>query len=160
MIKYTFKEDFVTIKNASKADPQKIGEALTAITERNDGLLRPDDVVEAARNTRSPLYRHFEWDDSIAATNYRRDQARELIRVIRVVGEDEQPRHAFLSVTTEADGAAYHTLNEVMSSEDLQLRVRRQALRDLEAWQRRYADLQDICELVALASDRLRKKAA
>ena len=160
MIKYVFKEDFVTIKNAAKADPQKIGEAIARTTVSRNGLLKPEYLwQEAENNKRHPLYKHFTWDLREAAEAHWTEQARELIRVIRVVGEDEQPRRAFLSITTEADGTAYHALAEVMSSEDLQLRVRRQALRDLEAWQKRYADLKEICELVQLASDRLRKAA-
>lgn len=160
MIRYVFKEDFVTVRNAANADPQKIGEAIERIRASRGGLLKAEALwQEAEGNRRHPLYKHFTWDLREAAEAHWTEQARELIRVIRVVGEDKKPRRAFLSITTERDGTAYRGLDEVLSSEDLQLRVRRQALRDLEAWQKRYSDLREICELVKLASDRLRDAA-
>lgn len=160
MIKYVFREDFITIRNASKADPQKIGEALASIAKRNGGLLRPGDVVETARNKRSPLHPHFEWNDRDAAEAYRRDQARELIRVVRVVTEEEQPQRAFLSVSTEEDGVAYHTHAEVLTSRDLQMRVLNQALRDIDAFERRYRDLEEICDMVKVAREKLQARKA
>ena len=68
MIKYWFKEDEpLTIKSADKANPQKIGEALTAISVTHGGHLVPAAVVDAARDTKSILHRHFEWNDKAAA---------------------------------------------------------------------------------------------
>lgn len=54
------------------------------VLENQAGVLRPDDVVEAARNPESPLHDQFEWDDTEAANKYRTDQARTLIRAVRV----------------------------------------------------------------------------
>lgn len=56
--------------------------ALLALEQ--DGRLVPADVVEAARDPRSPLHSHFEWDDSTAAEKYRIEQARTLIRSVKV----------------------------------------------------------------------------
>ena len=49
-----------------------------------EGRLLPADVVDDARDADSPLHSHFEWDDSIAAEHYRLDQARNLIRSIKI----------------------------------------------------------------------------
>lgn len=49
-----------------------------------DGRLLPADVVEAARDPASPLHSHFEWNDSAAAEKYRLDQARTLIRSVKI----------------------------------------------------------------------------
>jgi len=48
------------------------------------GRLTPAKVVESARLKTSPLHDHFEWVDSVAAQHYRLEQARTLIRGIRV----------------------------------------------------------------------------
>lgn len=154
MIKYVFKEDFVAIKNAAKANPQKIGEFLASVAEKHGGALRPDDVVAEAQNPRCPAHKHFEWNDTVAAHAYRKDQARELIRVVRVLDEEEVPQRAFLSVS-DKDGVAYRPLEQVLTSHDLQLQVMKQALRDIAAFERRYSDLEDICALVRVARDRL-----
>lgn len=55
---------------------------LERIRQRNGGVLTPDGVVKDARDPKSPLHEHFTWDDSLAAHQYRLDQARTLIRII------------------------------------------------------------------------------
>lgn len=50
-----------------------------------DGRLTSGDLVAAARNPDHPLHDMFEWDDTVAAEKYRIDQAREIIRSVRVV---------------------------------------------------------------------------
>lgn len=55
-----------------------------ALLERN-GRLTADDVVEAARDPKSPLHHYFTWDDAQAAHARRIDEARSLIRSVRVV---------------------------------------------------------------------------
>lgn len=57
---------------------------LEKIRLQNGGVLTPDAVVKDAKNRNSPLHEHFEWDDTKAAYQYRLDQARELIRKVRV----------------------------------------------------------------------------
>lgn len=157
MIRYSFKEDFVAIKNAKGADPQKIGEALEAIAVANGGTITPAVVLETAKDPKNPLHAHFEWDDGKAAIAYRMDQAREIVRVIRVEDEDEEPRQAFLSIS-DGGGTAYHRVGDVMRSSGLQLRVLAQAERDLQAWERRYSSLSDICDLVKVAREKTAAK--
>lgn len=114
MISYIFKDGPVTIKNARKADPQKIGTALAKIAEQQKGRLTPPAVVDAARDNRHPLHRFFEWDDALAAEGYRLEQARTLIRSVRIIREDdEEPAPAFLSIADKG-GTSYRALQEVM----------------------------------------------
>lgn len=157
MIKYAFRDDPVAILNAKKADPQKIGQALATIATAAAGRLTPSAVVEAARNARSPLHRHFEWNDAKAAQSYRLDQAREIIRVIRVEEDGEEPTRAFLSVKDGA-GVSYRAAAEVAASVELQLAVLKQAEKDLDAFQRRYAELKDVCGDVTSAREKVRAR--
>lgn len=53
--------------------------------ETPDGKITPQTVLEDAQDPASPLHEHFEWDDTKAAQAYRIDQARELIRSVRLV---------------------------------------------------------------------------
>lgn len=57
-------------------------DAINALARR--GRLTPEDVLAAARDKSSPLHDSFEWDDDAAAHAYRLDQARGLIRRVRV----------------------------------------------------------------------------
>jgi hypothetical protein len=59
--------------------------ALLALSEVHGGRLEPDIVLEAARDERSPLHGEFEWDTEEAAYRWRLEQARALIRSVRVV---------------------------------------------------------------------------
>jgi hypothetical protein len=150
VIKYVFKDEPITIKGAKNADAQRIGEALTAISVEGGGHLSPAAVVDAARDRAHVLHPHFEWRDRIAAEQYRLDQARTLIRVIRVIDdqdEDQTPGIAFLSVKANG-GHNYYTKSAVAASVQLQALVLQQAERDLQAWEKRYGEIQDICRSV------------
>lgn len=59
-------------------------EELAAIREKR-GALTPAAVVEEAKDPQHPLHSRFEWDDSIAGDAYRRQQAHELIRSVRII---------------------------------------------------------------------------
>jgi hypothetical protein len=160
-MKYVFKDAPITIKAADKADPQKIGEALTKIAEEGGGELTPRAVVENARNPRSVLHKHFEWDDAKAAEAYRIDQARAVIRCIHAEDDDASEGHApaFVSISDKG-GTSYRTLDAVKNSADLQARVLAQAERDLEAFQKRYTAMEEVCAIVrnAQAAIQARRK--
>ena len=101
------------------------------------GRLDPKDVVEAAVDPDSVLHDRFEWDDSVAAASYRIDQARALIRSIkieRVVQEDSGPRMVrFVRQYVhdpEADG--YLATEDVAKMPDVRDRILADMRNDLE----------------------------
>jgi hypothetical protein len=155
MVSYTFRDGPVTIKNAKRADPQKIGTALAKIAEQQKGRLTPPAVVEAARDARNPLHKHFEWNDQLAAESFRLEQARMLIRSVALVGDgDTEPAPAFLSISDKI-GTSYRSMGEIMDSADLQSAVLASAERDLIAFEKRYRQLKDICEIVSDAREKI-----
>ena len=53
-------------------------------------------VLDAARPEESPLHPAFEWDDAVAAELHREEQARLMLRSIRIVRDAEQePERVF-----------------------------------------------------------------
>jgi hypothetical protein len=60
-----------------------LAEHLSAI-QRDDGRLLPEDVVARASDPDHPLHSFFEWDDEAAGHAHRLDQARALIRRVKV----------------------------------------------------------------------------
>lgn len=48
------------------------------------GALTPKNTVDRARDPASPLHAHFTWDDGEAAELYRQQEARAIIRVVKV----------------------------------------------------------------------------
>lgn len=67
----------------SKATDIEIKQALAEL-EDAEGRVTPEAVVEAAKPEDSVLHGLFEWNDGVAAHYYRIDQARTLIRSVRV----------------------------------------------------------------------------
>ena len=63
---------------------REIERAIHSLTLGNGGALTPAAVVDAARDPTSPLHASFEWDNTEAAHQYRLDQARTLIRSVRI----------------------------------------------------------------------------
>lgn len=49
-----------------------------------NGRLTPERVLDDAKRPESPLHKHFQWDDQKAAEQHRLDQARDLIRTVKI----------------------------------------------------------------------------
>ena len=54
-------------KQAKKGNIMTYKEELEYIRQSNGGFLRPQDVVEYARNQETELHKRFTWDDGEAA---------------------------------------------------------------------------------------------
>lgn len=161
MIKYSFAEGAIlTFKNAKKASPQKIGETLSRLGVENDGKLETEKVVAEAKSVGSPIHKHFEWSDKVAAHAHRLEQARSLIRSIMIFRDDRpEPVIAWRSIT-DAGKTAYRSAGDILTSERLQLALLKSAVRDLEAWENRYNQLVDFCEMVRVAREKLHERVA
>ena len=123
-----------------KADANEAGKQFRNL-ERTVGLT-PRTVLEANRKAGAPLHNEFEWDDGIAAENYRLNQARHLLNCICTVSESndgkEQTTRAFF-VTSETDG--YESLDVIIKNEDKFNSMLATALRELSAFERKYSTL-------------------
>lgn len=151
-MKYEFEEgEIIAIKNAKNADAQTIGEALEKIRLARGGELTPANVVKEAENPTHYLHGFFEWDDAKAAEQHRLDQARGIIRLVRLAdtGAEDAPR-AFISIGSDK-GTSYRSFNDVKASADLTDAVLASAQRDLETFERRYRSLKEALEFVVQA---------
>jgi hypothetical protein len=109
----------------------------------NYGAIRPARVVEMARPDTAPLHKCFEWDNAAAAERHREDQARHLIRSIRVVRDptaNEPPKRIYVSVR-HGDPQGYMAMERAMQSPRLRDHIMADALRQLQAWQARYKEI-------------------
>lgn len=95
---------------------------LESLAERDGGRLTPDAVVEAARDPTSPLHDHFTWDDTLAAQKCRLDEARTLIRSIRVVVRTSpllvQAPQFVRDPTLPTDQQGYVSIGRLMNDEE------------------------------------------
>jgi hypothetical protein len=117
------------------------------------GRLLPEDVVDVARDETHPLHGRFEWNDAVAGEAYRRVQAAELIRSVKVVYADapegEEKRVRAWSALPDPDNRGYQPTEEVLSDPFTAKLLLRQAERELKAFQRKYGHLKEFAALVA-----------
>jgi hypothetical protein len=135
---------------------------LVQIGEDHGGFVRPSDVVRAARLPRSPLHEFFEWDDSKAATGFRLEQARHLIRRVTVIltyGDEPISVRAFVSLVGDRGEGSYRSTVTVLGARETREQLLEEALAEMEAFQRKYRHLTEVAEVVramARTSKRLR----
>jgi len=120
---------------------------LERIRQEHGGILRAEDVVEAAEESSSPLHNSFEWDDTAAAEQWRLQQARQIIRsVVVVLPNSSKPITAFVSLRDDRtqEGGGYRTIIDVMSDKDMRERFVEEALADLRHWEQKYSQLNEL----------------
>ncbi len=144
-----------------------VGQELEAIQEEH-GELTPDAIVDAARPDSNPLHKLFTWDDTVAGQLHRRNEARLILRNLRIEytrkedeGEDE-PRvmkvRAFVNVPEAKDEDEEDTpaqprrvyLSTSIALKNPQQRdyVLKTARAELETWRNRYAAFREFDSVI------------
>jgi hypothetical protein len=125
---------------------------------KKKGALTPAIVVDAARNKKSPLHDQFEWDDTVAAEKYRRDQAHRLIQKCKVTYIDSKGRsrdvRAFLAVRgTEVPQPVYDPVEEI-AADPLALKIAlAQAEREWRTLRARWSHLTEFTAMIRQSLD-------
>jgi len=117
------------------------------------GVLTPAIVVDEARHEEHPLHDRFEWDDAVAGEAWRREQAHELIRSVRIVfkaADDSSPEksvRAFHAVRAEK-GHVYEPAEKVAGDEFLSRLVLADMRREWTALKKRYDEFEEFWSMV------------
>jgi len=115
------------------------------------GVLLPKSIVEDARPVGSLLHGCFEWDERKAAESFREDQARALIRQVRIIiAEDPAsvPRRAYVNITRPNQVNGYVTTAVALSDDEYRGQVLARAEADIASWRNRYKDLVELADLM------------
>jgi hypothetical protein len=118
-----------------------------------DGTLTPRAVVDDARPDDATLHPCFEWDDSIAGEQYRLDQARHLIRSVKVTVAPARKTkaltvRAFHNVAAPDEPRRYVPLRVLMDDPDTADTVLARARDEWRHLRRKYSDLEGFLEMV------------
>lgn len=136
-----------------------IKEELELIRKTNNGFLRPQEIVEFAKNSETALHSQFTWDDTEAAQKYRLAQARAIIRVAVIVDErSEETVRTYVSLTQDRhDEGGYRATVEVLNDDMLAEALMQDALKELNTFKRKYEKLSHVSgiDLVFKAIDKL-----
>lgn len=129
-----------------KVSAQKAGEICDELERR--GELNAQNLVDVSRPAYAPLHEAFEWDDGIAAEEWRKQQARCIINSIVVVAEEKPPVRAYYNIT--ARDANYYSLATVVQQPDKYQMLLRQAKSELQAIRRKYRQITELDAIFAL----------
>jgi hypothetical protein len=146
-----------------KVAPEKALRCLESIRAKNGGIITADAVLEDAKRKRSPIHNEFEWDDSIAAHEHRREAARTMTRSLRVVREEApnvSARQYELQVVSseQADkrgipARSYRTTVDILKDPVERDRLIARAIRELAAFRDRYAGISELAVVFSAIDD-------
>ena len=126
---------------------------LRKIEQENGGLLRPEAVVDFARNPKTALHDVFDWNDTTAAASWRLQQARAFIRVMVQIMPDprsnDEPLRVRMYTALREDAEGYKYTPELMTTKAGRESVLATALAELESFQEKYAHLQELAGVFA-----------
>lgn len=147
-----------------KVDANTVGGVMEEIEERN-GSVTSELFLEASRALDSPTHGVFEWDDGVAAERYRLHQASRTICAIRVIVRDGpgakvggEPPRAFVNIMEDdSKKAKYMNVSDALSNEDTRAAVLTRAMRELKAFQEKYASLEELADVFSAINNVRRK---
>lgn len=143
-----------TKQQGRKRDSHKLVLAeLELICKRNNGILRPVDIVAYARNPKTALHTRFEWDATKAAHQYRLEQARHIVRVyVTIIETPDGKRIAeriYASVESERQhGNSYRLTTEILSDDEAREELLSQARRDMQSFRLKYRRLSELAAVL------------
>ncbi len=133
-----------------RVDAEIAGPALEKMAEQY-GRLTAGIVVNESRPEDAPLHAEFDWIDAEAAEKWREHQARNVINSIRVVTESEPAKVTpiYVHVTTPEQKDAepeprYVRVSDALADQALRREVLTRAIREMDAWERRYRELEEL----------------
>lgn len=160
-ISYEFRPNFrVPVKAAV------VGTRIEALKLRNanaefpEGFVDPEEIVDDARPSDSPLHGCFTWDDGIAAEKWRHEEARYLQRCYAKIIRDESETivisPANVRVLNEDRESVFVTPSFAMSNGNYRQQVLDEATALLDGVQERLRNLQGISPAIIEAIDKIK----
>ena len=137
-MKYKFADGAVVKVNAQIAAEQC--EVLAS-----QGMLTAKNLVDISRPEDAPLHNAFEWNNTIAAEQYREEQARKIIRSLVIVKEDREPVRMFFNLVRK--DPEYKHIDVIMRDADDREKLLQLALRELETFKKKYETLTELASV-------------
>ena len=140
-----------SINGIFKADASKCYEEIREIGDE----VKPEQVLDKAKDTSSELHKCFDWNDTSAAEKYRLIQARDVIRHLIVVKRDDEDerepvqfRVMLKNERTQESG--YKQTIVMVKDEDEYKKLLNQAYAELHSFKQKYSCLSELADILAL----------
>lgn len=127
-------------------DAGTAGAVMDGLEQR--GALTAKNLVDESRPAEAPLHNEFEWDDVKAAEEYRLQQARHIINCLLIEDDSQQEMvRAFFNLAESAP--EYRSIRTIMADETQSEALLQVALHELQAFERKYAQISKFKALFA-----------
>ena len=145
MIVAKWREGFAGLFHGANA--QLVADEISAIGDSPTAA----DIVDAARNEGSELHKCFEWDDSVAAENWRKKQARDIVHHLVFVEEQIPVDRPEIRIRyTDGANVGYKETKKIVRNEDAYKSLLAQAYAELRAFKAKYSMLSELQEILDL----------
>lgn len=128
-------------------DPEVAVKELERIRKKH-GTLKPEIVIEESAPENSVLHQCFQWDDTIAAYLWRKEQARKLITNITVVVVNQDVAYkvrAMVNVARdESVGRSYIPITEAIHDDTAYKDLLNQAKDEMESFVTKYSQISEL----------------
>jgi hypothetical protein len=138
---------------------KRIVQELKRIAEKHGNLLKPEIVVQCARQKTSPLHKYFEWNNSEAAEKYRIWQARQLLAVtVEYIQSSREPVQVFVSLKPDRKTGGYRVLSEVLTDAEMRQQMLADAKADMDVFIHKYKRLTELASVFSVMKKVLKRK--
>ena len=131
------------------ADAQIVAEEILSIGDE----VRPEQIVEKARDKSTELHKCFEWDDTVAAEKYRLAQAGDIVRKLVIKRSNEEIREGKpeIRVFHRVDVmSGYKPIEKIIRNTDEYQSMLRLAFAELHALKVKYQNLHELDYILSL----------
>ena len=121
---------------------------------RAEGEVTADTVVASAKPKDSPLHAVFEWNNTKAAGEFRKEQARRMLRSVEVVHVEspDRPSRVYETKTIRTESGkpkkVYTTVHEILADPVARDELLLSAVRDALSYRKRYAALSELATVI------------
>lgn len=124
-------------------DAQVAGDVCNELEQQ--GKLDAQNLVDVSKPEDAPLHNAFEWRDDVAAEEYRKHQARNIINKLVIVPEEvehHEPVRAFFTIASTE--GKYVGTPTIIKTESMRDELLKQAKTELAAFARKYNQLEEL----------------
>ena len=140
------------INGVFKADANKCYEEIQQIGDE----VKPEQVLNIARNENTELHKCFDWNDTSAAEKYRLHQARQVMKNLIIVtrdneAQDREPIQFRVMMKNDASfSSGYKQTIVMVQNEDEYKKLLETAYKELHSFKQKYSCLTELSEILAL----------
>lgn len=140
-----------SINGIFKADANKCYEEIKQIGDE----VKPEQVLDKAKDKNSELHKCFDWNNSSAANKYRLIQAREVIRHLIVIQRDDEKENEPIQFRVmlkneRTHESGYKQTIVMVKDEDEYKKLLDQAYAELHSFKQKYSCLSELANILAL----------